>query len=174
MLVTSPLSGRDFLHRTGCQIRSKCFAPLPNSRCCLHSRSPLTPIRPPHALLLPTRSCFVSNGSLAPTSKWVARCSALGVPRPFNGFRPASPPGILQPDVGCEVHDVAFRAFPDRCDSFESDRRWDPQEHSRRALHPSKTCSSSTAEPPHDVSCLLAVHNQRCGSHSIFQERCLG
>jgi hypothetical protein len=31
------------LHGTGRQIHSKCLAPLPNSRCCLHSRSPSTP-----------------------------------------------------------------------------------------------------------------------------------
>lgn len=47
VLLATPLSGRWSLHATGRQIHSKCLAPLPNSRCCLHSRSPSTPIQPP-------------------------------------------------------------------------------------------------------------------------------
>ena len=75
----------------------------------------------------------------------------------------------MQPDVGCEVHVVSVRMFPDRRDSIEteSDPRWDTQGLSRRALHPSKTCSSPTAAAPHDAACPPAVHNQRCRSHSI-------
>lgn len=46
----------------------------------------------------------------------LASHAALVVPRHLSGLGFATPPGILQPDLGFEVHSVSFRRFPDRRD----------------------------------------------------------
>jgi hypothetical protein len=121
------------------------------------------------APLLPARSASFQMVRSPPPPSGLLDAPLLGFLAPSAAF------GLLRPQAYCSLmSDVRFTSLPSVCSptdvillKTESDPRWDTQGLSRRALHPSKTCSSSTADTPHDASCLLAVHNQRCCSHSI-------
>ena len=64
----------------------------------------------------------LTRGPRSPT--WASPCfvaehisarhrAAPGVPRPFSGFRPIAPPGMLHPDDGFVVHNVSLRGLLD-------------------------------------------------------------
>lgn len=129
------------------------FASLPNSCRRPRSGSPQT---------TSTRGrCFAAPQE----PSWIASRAALVVPRHLSGLGLATPPGILQPDLGFEVHRVSFRQLPDNRDVETSGSRWDAGGVPPRVPHPSKTCSSPTAAAPHDAACLLAVHRSAAGPY---------
>ncbi len=145
-------------------------------------------LMPPPALevsldLQPPSTCRQASWLLlrrtqAPTCD--ASRAALVVPHHHSRLRLATPPGMLQPDLGSEVHSVSVvptgstvarvhpaLRLPDIRATEVTGTRWDTDGTPRCVPHPSKTCSSSTAAPPHDVACLLAVHRSDTGSPTL-------
>lgn len=80
----------------------------------------------------------------------------LGFLAPSTVFDPCTPPGILQPDGGFEVHVVAERQLPGSSfiDLRERipmlDDRWDPRPFPHVLSAPFEDFPSPTADPPHD------------------------
>lgn len=121
------------------------------------------------ALLLPARSASFQMVRSPPPPRGLRDAPLLGFLAPSAAF------GLLRPQASCSLmSDVRFTSFPSVCSPTDVTQSKLNQtlagthrDFPRRALHPSKTCSSPTAEAPHDASCPPAVHNQRCRSHSI-------
>jgi hypothetical protein len=169
---TSPASHQPFqVHakpaNTGLQIRTSCVEPPPSElmpppalEVTLDPQPPDARCRTPWPLL-----CRIQE----PTCD--ASRAVLVVPHHLDGLGLATPPGMLQPDLGSGVRSVSFvptgstvsrvhsaLRLPDIRATEVTGTRWDTDGIPRCVPHPSKTSSSPTAAPPHDAACLPAVH----------------
>jgi hypothetical protein len=77
--------------------------------------------------------------------------AALVVSRHLSGLGFATPPGILQPDLGFEVHNVSARRFPDNRSTEALGFRWE----SRRFPHCVPTLRRLT--PRRQLLCLTTL-----------------